>query len=108
MQNADFRVIWYVGSLGEVGRRMELLVLSWLVLQLTDSYFQLGLVLAFNNLARPMVSMFTGYIADRFPRGRILIAGKVINVLTTAALLAWIAYDFDLIKPWDVFGAVFV
>ncbi|MCH8800938.1 MAG: MFS transporter [Chloroflexi bacterium] len=108
LQNADFRVIWYVGSLGEVGRRMELLVLSWLVLQLTDSYFQLGLVLAFNNLSRPMVSMFTGYIADRFPRGRILIASQALNVLTTAALLAVIAYDFDLIKPWHVFGAVFV
>ncbi|MCH8297195.1 MAG: MFS transporter [Chloroflexi bacterium] len=108
LQSADFRVIWYVGSLGEVGRRMELLVLSWLILQLTDSYFQLGLVLAFNNLSRPMVSMFSGYIADRFPRGRTLLAGQAINVLTTATLLSVIAYDFDLIKPWHVFGAVFI
>ena len=30
LHNSDFRTIWYVGSLGEVGRRMELLVLSWL------------------------------------------------------------------------------
>jgi len=76
LQNADFRLIWYVGSVGEFGRRMELLVLSWLILQLTDSYFQLGLVLAFNNLSRPMISMFTGYIADRFPRARVLIVGQ--------------------------------
>ena len=108
LQNADFRIIWYVGSVGEFGRRMELLVLSWLILQLPDSYFQLGLVLAFNNLSRPIVSMFTGYIADRFPRGRVLIAGQALNVLTTAILLAVIAYDFDLIKPWHVFAAVFV
>ena len=108
MRNADFRMIWYVGTVGEFGRRMEMLVLSWLILQLTDSYFQLGLVLAFNNLSRPMISMFTGYIADRFPRGRVLVAGQVINVLTTATLLAVIAYDFELIKPWHVFTAVFV
>ena len=108
LQSADFRVIWYVGSLGEFGRRMELLVLSWLIFQLTDSYFQLGLVLVFNNLSRPFVSMFTGYIADRFPRGRILVAGQTINVLTTATLLSVIAYDFDLIKPWHVFMAVFI
>ena len=108
LQSADFRIIWYVGSLGEFGRRMELLVLSWLILQLTDSYFQLGLVLAFNNLSRPMVSMFSGYIADRFPRGRVLLVGQAINVLTTAVLLAVIAYDFDLIEPWHVFGAVFI
>ena len=108
LQNADFRMIWYVGTVGEFGRRMELLVLSWLILQLTDSYFQLGLVLAFNNLSRPMISMFTGYIADRFPRGRVLVAGQVINVLTTATLLAVIAYDFELIKASHVFVAVFI
>ena len=108
LQNADFRMIWYVGSVGEFGRRMELLVLSWMILQLTDSYLQLGLVLAFNNLPRPMVSMFTGYIADRFPRGRILLVGQAINVLTAVTLLSVIAYDFDLIRPWHVFGAVFL
>ena len=108
LQISEFRVIWYVGSVGEFARRMELLVLSWLILQLTDSYFQLGLVLAFNNLSRPFVSMFTGYIADRFPRGRVLLAAQSINVLTTAALLSVIVYDFDLIKPWHVFGVVFV
>ena len=108
LQNADFRILWYVGSVGEFARRMELLVLSWMVLQLTDSYFQLGLVLAFNNLSRPMVSMFTGYIADRFPRGRVLMAGQAVNVLLAAVLLAVIAYDIDLIKPWHVFAAVFI
>ncbi|MEE8466278.1 MAG: MFS transporter [Dehalococcoidia bacterium] len=108
LQSADFRAIWYVGSVGEFGRRMEMLVLSWLILQLTDSYFQLGLVLAFNNLSRPLVSMFTGYIADRFPRGRVMVAAQTLNVLTTATLLAVIAYDFDLIRPWHVFAAVFV
>ena len=108
LQNADFRIIWYVGSVGEFGRRMELLVLSWMILQLTDSYLQLGLVLAFNNLPRPMVSMLTGYIADRFPRRRILLIGQSFNVLTVVTLLSVIAYDFDLIQPWHVFGAVFI
>ena len=108
LQNPDFRIIWYVGSLSEFGRRMELLVLSWLILQLTDSYLQLGLVLAFNNIPRPAVSMFTGYIADRFPRGRTLMAAQMINVLTSATLLSVIAYDIDLIESWHVFGAVAV
>ena len=108
LQNADFRIIWYVGSVGEFGRRMELLVLSWLILQLTDSYLQLGLILAFNNLARPMISMFTGYIADRFPREKVLLIGQTINVLTAAILLLVIAYDIALIKAWHVFAAVFI
>ena len=108
LQNKNFRTIWYVGSLGEVGRRMELFVLSWLILQLTDSYFQLGLVFAFNNLPRPLVSLYTGYIADRFPRAKVLMTGQIINVLTAVVLLGVMAYDFELIKPWHVFGAVFI
>ena len=30
LADADFRTIWYVGSLAEIARRIELLVLSWL------------------------------------------------------------------------------
>ena len=50
LRNADFRKIWWVGTLHEFARRMELLVLSWLILQVTDSIFQLGLILVFNNM----------------------------------------------------------
>ena len=69
LQDRDFRAIWYVGSLREISRRMELLVLSWLILQATQSPFQLGLVLVFNNLPRPALSLFTGFIADRSTAG---------------------------------------
>ena len=62
LRDADFRTIWYVGSLHAFARRIELLVLSWLVLQVTDSYFQLGLVLVFNNVPRPLISLFSGLI----------------------------------------------
>ena len=65
LRDHDFRAIWYVGSLFEFARRTEMLALSWLILQLTDSYFQLALVLVFNNLPRPVLSLFTGLIADR-------------------------------------------
>ncbi|MDE2843191.1 MAG: MFS transporter [Chloroflexota bacterium] len=106
MKDRDFRAIWYVGSLRELSRRMELLVLSWLILQATQSPFQLGLVLVFNNLPRPALSLFTGFIADRFDRWRILMASQIINTLVAAALLALIVAD--AIEAWHVFSAVFL
>ena len=106
LQNSQFRILWYVGSLAETARWMELLVLSWLVLQATNSPFQLGLVLVFNNLPRPFFSLFTGWIADRFSRHLMLIAAQASNVLTVGALLALII--LDVIQPWHVFLAVFV
>ena len=103
-----FRLVWYVGGVGEFSRRMELLALSWLILQITDSYFQLGLVLFFNNAGRPIVSLFTGDIADRFSRKKVMLAGQTINVLTAAGLLSVMVIDFEMIEPWHVFGAVFI
>ncbi len=106
LQNPDFRTIWYVGSLRELSRRMELLVLSWLILQATQSPFQLGLVLVFNNLPRPVLSFFTGFIADRFNRWRILMASQVINTLVAAILLGLMLTD--AIQAWHVYAAVFL
>ena len=106
LRDADFRTIWYVGSLHEFARRIELLVLSWLVLEVTDSYFQLALVLVFNNVPRPLISLFSGLIADRFSRQRILLAAQLVNTLTAAAMLSLVVYDLESIKAWHVFVAI--
>ena len=81
------------------------MVLSWLVLQATDSPFQLGLVLVFNNVPRPFFSLFTGFVAERVSRHLILIVAQAVNVLAASALLFLIAAD--LIEPWHVFVIVF-
>ena len=106
LRNKTFRPLWYVGGLGEISRRMELLVLSWLILQTTDSPFQLALVLVFNALPRPFLSLFTGLIADRFSRHRILFIAQTINTLSASAILYLIVQD--QILTWHVFLAVFV
>ena len=107
--NADFRLVWYVGSLAEFGRRFELLLLSLLMLQITDSnYFLLGLILVFNNLSRPLVSLFTGDIADRFNRRKVMLAGQSINLLIVAVMVAAVAYDLELLRPWHLFAAAFI
>ena len=106
LQDRDFRAIWYVGTLRELSRRMELLVLGWLILQSTGSPLQLGLVLVFNNLPRPVLSLFTGFIADRFDRWRILMLSQVINTAVAGVVLGLIVTD--AIAAWHVYAAVFV
>ena len=108
LRNADFRRIWWVGTLHEFARRMELLVLSWLILQVTDSILQLGLILVFNNLPRPLLSLFSGILADRVNRHHILFVAQLVNTLTVAIILFVIAFDFDLLRPWHVFLAIAV
>ena len=97
-----------MGSVGEFARRTELLVLSWLILQLTDSYLQLGLILVFNNLPRPVFSTFTGLIADRFDRRMVLIIAQTVNTCTAGAVLALMVIDIDAVQPWHAFAAIFI
>ncbi len=99
-------MLWYVGVLRELSRRMELLVFSWLILQATHSPFHLGLVLVFNNLPRPALSLFTGFIADRFNRWRILMVSQCINTAVSVILLYLISTD--LIDAWHIYAAVFL
>ena len=106
LKNRAFRTIWYVGTLHEFARRMELLILSWLILQVTDSYFQLGLVLVFNNLPRPFISLFSGVIADRFSRHRIIFISQMVNAVTSGVMLFLVAFHMDLVSPWQVFAAI--
>ncbi len=109
MGDPDFRLIWFVGLLSEFGRRFELLVLVWLLLEVTDdNYFQLGLLVVFNNIARPFVSPFTGYFADRFDRRLVLLVSQGMNIAIGAALLGAMAYDLSLLQPWHIFAVTFI
>ena len=106
LADADFRTIWYVGSLAEIARRIELLVLSWLILQLTDSYFLLGLVLVFNHVPRPALSLFTGLIADRYDRRLILFSAQMVSTLTAVGVLSAMVVDLEAIRPWHIFAVI--
>ena len=98
--------MWSSGMLIESSRRLEILVLSWFVLQETDSAFQLALVWVFANLPRPIFALFFGMVADRFRRQRVLVVAQSMNLLTALTLLLLITGD--LLEPWHVFCAVFV
>ena len=105
LRNRNFRTLWYAGSLIESLRRTELLVLSILVLQDTNSPFQLALILVFFNLPRSMFSLLTGAVAERFSRQHVLVVGQSTNMLVAAGLLSLMATDE--IQPWHAFVAVF-
>ena len=106
LQIRDFRILWAARSIHEVSRRMELLVLGYLILQLTDSLFQVGLIAVFLNAPRPVLSLFAGVIADRLDRQRVLIGVHACFLAIAIALLVLLITHS--IQPWQVFIAVFL
>ncbi len=108
MRERDFRVIWSVGILAEFGRRYEILAFSLLILEITNSPSQLMLLWVFNNLPRPFVSSLAGYIADRFPRQRVMLLAQTVNFATAGGLLALMLYDLGALQTWHIFLAAFI
>ena len=106
LQDNDFRALWYVTHLGSLLRHMEMLVLSWFILQETDSVFNLALVIVFYHLPMPFLAMPAGMSADRFNRQRILLAARCLKILTATSLLILIASD--AIQPWHALAAPFL
>ena len=106
LKNGDFRTLWTVKAVNEISRRMELLTLGYLVLRMTDSPFQVGLIAVFLNLPRPFFSLFAGLVADRLDRRRVLIGVHAIySVISTVLLLLLV---MGAVEPWHVFIAIFL
>jgi MFS family permease len=69
-----------------VARWMDLVTLGWLALQLTGSPFMVGLAAVARSAPMMLVGPFGGIIADRVPRGRVLVATQAVGVVTALTL----------------------
>ena len=104
LQDPDFRLMWAARWVHEISRRMELLVLGYLIFQLTESAFQVGLISVCLNGPRPPLSLVAGMLADRLDRWRILTGIHTFYLLVASGLLTLLI--LDLIHPWFVFLAI--
>ena len=89
-----------------MGQGMQFLVLGWLALELTNSSYQLGLVIFIFGLPNVFFAMLGGIIADRADRLRLLISTRLcVAVLIFALAILRIT---DLLEIWHVYTGVFL
>jgi MFS family permease len=96
----DFRYFLLGSFLSNVGSWMQSVAQAWLVLQLSNSPFYLGLDGAANTLPIAVFSLFGGVAADRFNRRRLLIWSQWI-MLALALILAVLTY-LHRVTVWQV------
>ena len=70
LQLRDFRLMWAAGGLDNTGRWMDSVVMGLLVLDLTDSAFQVALLFVFRWIPMLAFALISGMIADRANRWR--------------------------------------
>lgn len=93
-------------TVSQVGSWMQMTAQGWLVLQLSKSPFEVGLVTALQFTPAMLLSLFGGAIADRVDRHKMLFATQCAAALQ--ALLFALLVSSDSIQISHVFGLAFL
>jgi MFS family permease len=84
-----------------LGTWMQRIGQSWLVLQLTHSAVQLGVVGALQFLPLLLFSLLGGVFADRWPKRRVLFVTQTAAMVQ--ALLLWALFVTGTIQLWQIY-----
>jgi MFS family permease len=102
----DFRLFWISLFISNTGTWMQMTAINWLLYELTHSPIQLGINGIFRAVPAIGFGLFSGALADRYDRKRILLCTQL-----TAGLLALGLATLDhsgFIQAWHIYAFTFV
>ena len=100
LQHRDFRLFISGQLVSLIGTWMQSVAQSWLVLELTNSPFKLGLIGTLQYSPILCFSFVAGVIADRLPKRRVII-GTQTALMCQAFVLAFLAWTGH-VRYWHV------
>jgi MFS family permease len=105
-KHRNYRLFYFGQFISVTGTWMQTLAQSWLVLSLTSSAFQLGLVSVFQFAPMLVLGLFAGAIADRVPKRKLLVCTQAISAVL-AGTLAILTFT-DTVQLWQVYTLAFL
>jgi MFS family permease len=101
LRHRNYRFFWFGQMISLSGTWMQTTGQAWLVLQLTHSPWQLGLVGALQFLPVLLFSVFGGVFADRWPKRSVLLTTQSVAMLQAALL--WLLIVSGAIQIWQIY-----
>jgi MFS family permease len=101
LRQRNYRLFWFGQMISLIGSYMQTIGQAWLVLELTHSAWQLGLVGALQSLPVLLFSLFGGVFADRWPKRRVLLVTQAAAMIQ--ALLLWALIATGTIQLWHLY-----
>ncbi len=92
-ESFDYRLLWSSSLFSFAGWWMVQLALGWLVLELTNSPFQLGLVSFFAVIPQLVFSIPGGVLADRIDRRQLILVTQIGTFLLVGLLAGLVLGD---------------
>ena len=99
-QYRDFRLLWAGTMFSSIGMWLQMVSVSWLVLRLTESPVFVALAFGAYFLPSLFLGPFSGTLADRVNRKRLLVWVYVVQFLASG-LLATLVFT-DTVEVWSV------
>ena len=100
LQYPKYRLLWFSAIGTYIGRWIETTIGAWLVLELTDSFFLVGLLGAC-RFASMILGPFCGTISDRLNRRIILLTVQL--TYGAAALIIFLLFSSSQLQVWHLF-----
>ncbi len=106
-RNPGFRLLWPANYFSYVSRWMQMALLMWLVLDLTDSSpSRVALVGFFGMIPLLVFGALGGVIADRADRRKVLLMSQLLNLVASLVMSALLL--FDLAQFWHAYPIMLV
>lgn len=96
----DFAILWGGACTSSIGTWMQKVAQSWLVYQLSNDAFLLGLDAFLGEIPIFLFSMVGGVVADRKDRRMVLIGSQIVQ-MSSAATLA-VLYASGYLEIWHI------
>jgi predicted MFS family arabinose efflux permease len=99
-QYRDFRLMWFGACASSIGTWMQIVAQGWLIYRLSHSARLLALDQVLGGLPIFLFSLFTGVIADRLERRKILLVSQYVQMFTAAVLTVLVATG--MVHVWHI------
>lgn len=106
----NFRLFWLGQIVSNLGTALQVVAEAWLIYDLTQSTFWLGMVGLLALIPVVPISLLGGVLIDRVPRRKLIIATQI-GLMAQAATFAFLAQSgrlqlWHIIVLYSVFGAL--
>lgn len=101
LRHRNYRLYWSGHAISLLGTWMQATGMAWLVLQVTQSAWQLGVVSALTYLPVLYFALLGGVFADRWPKRRVLFVTQTIAMLQAFALFA--LRTTHALQVWEIY-----
>ncbi len=101
LRHRNYRLFWFGQMISMTGTWMQSIGQAWLVLTITHSAWQLGLVGALQFLPVLLFSIFGGVFADRWPKRRVLLFTQ--SAAMCQAFILWGLLATGTVQLWEIY-----